>query len=947
MITSPKIHTDLLWDLSFLFISLGIIYFIAIFFYRNKRSSLSKKVTQRKRELSPMISEFIFIEDNASKEEQSNYIRLKIEIRQLIKDDFNRKILAEVLLDLQKDVSGDAQKRLFKLYQDLNLHTDAFERLKSWRWEVVSKAIADLTQMQVSEAYSFITKFINDKRATIRKQAEIAIVTLQQEGIHYFLDTTKHKISEWQQLKLLDVIRNQKDYEPPRFKVWLTSTNSYVVLFALRLIKFYNQNDANNSLIELVKHKNNQIKQEAIGCIKEFQVVEALETLKVIFWKSTTNVKISILDTIANLGTEDEIEFLKSIENKVSDFYVKSKAISSINFISSESILPTEGILDTSDYQIPDDITVALNANKSLDYEELMPLVSKAKSKEKQFTSKKLSKAKQEQQNQTIIETPVESINLDFLPLVVTEPSDKQIEQSTFHNLNCEAINNLQVRFTDISVSHKQTIDEHNPILNDSFVSMEHDAREDLKNQDLAFLPIVVTNVNEKPFKYIKVQETEETFSVNDLEVEFERVDGLSSEEVLEENFRSTQISFDHYSTEQILNTNVNFEEIIFERTEKEILNEINVIDPYFLTHFTTEMKENKMDDTSNESPENSITKEAMNRQDEEKFKKIINDLIVFENKEQMDEIIEEFQNSSFHEFQDEPIDIDFIPLIEESSDNSLEPKNLELKDTSRTFEKKEIKNNIPSSILSDELFETPVLIALNEREKTMQLLNDISELGDHRELVLLKEMLANQKYVEIKKQVEQLILRFSTAPIEKEESNQIKLEELKAFNVFEDLFRVCDTEAKLILLDEVLAIGDKGEIEFLEDLVLDSELKISTRAKQVLKQLQSRLSEKNETKIDASIENTSQNSNQVESTFSWSEKVKKTDHVSKDYTPILDELEINSSPTTESIFDLTFEITPEDRGDTNASKPEQISEKSLINQFYHFSNKIIEKING
>ncbi|HIE31245.1 MAG TPA: hypothetical protein EYP67_02535, partial [Methanosarcinales archaeon] len=110
-----------------------------------------------------MISEFLFLEEDASKDEKSNFVTLKIEIRQLLKDDFNREVLSETLMDLRKDLTGDTQKRLFKLYQDLGLHKDAFKKLKSWRWEVISKGILELTQMQVAESYGFITKFINDK----------------------------------------------------------------------------------------------------------------------------------------------------------------------------------------------------------------------------------------------------------------------------------------------------------------------------------------------------------------------------------------------------------------------------------------------------------------------------------------------------------------------------------------------------------------------------------------------------------------------------------------------------------------------------------------------------------------------------------------------------------------------------------------------------------------
>ncbi|WP_273566782.1 hypothetical protein [Maribacter halichondriae] len=285
LIGAPKIHTDLLWDLTFLFVGLAVLYFTGVFFFRNRISSQTKKLKLRKDEFSPMISEFLFYDDNASKDEKTRYIELKLEIRQLLKDDFNRKSLAEILLDLRKDVSGDTQLRLFKLYKDLGLHKDAYQKLKSWRWERVSKGIMELTQMQVVESYNLITKFINDKRSTIRKQAEIATVTLKPDGITYFLDTTRYKISEWQQLKILDVLRNFEDFQPPRFKAWLTSTNRHVVLFALRLIKYYNQNDVNASLVVLVKHKNDQIKTEALKCIKEFNVFEAIETLEIVFGK--------------------------------------------------------------------------------------------------------------------------------------------------------------------------------------------------------------------------------------------------------------------------------------------------------------------------------------------------------------------------------------------------------------------------------------------------------------------------------------------------------------------------------------------------------------------------------------------------------------------------------------------------------------------------------------
>lgn len=314
LVTAPKIDTDSLWLLTGIFVVLALLYFVSVFIFRNNISYKSSKTKKQKKNFHQWSVNFFFYEDNADKEEKSNYIDLKIKIRELLKNDFNRKVLTEVLLDLRKDVSGDTRQRLFQLFTDLGLDKDAYDKLNSWRWEVIAKGISQLTQMQVEEAYSFIVKFINDRRSTVRKQAEIATVTLKPEGINHFLDTTRYKISEWQQLKLLDVLRNREDFEPPRFKYWLTSSNKHVVLFALRLIKHYNQNDANTALIELVKHKNNHIKVEAIGCIKEFYVTNAVSTLQQVFPKNNVDVKIAILGAIGELGEESAIEFLNKVQ---------------------------------------------------------------------------------------------------------------------------------------------------------------------------------------------------------------------------------------------------------------------------------------------------------------------------------------------------------------------------------------------------------------------------------------------------------------------------------------------------------------------------------------------------------------------------------------------------------------------------------------------------------
>lgn len=343
LLEAPKISTDLLWELVLLFAGLGMVYLLLIFRMRNRISARREAVRLQKRELAPMISNFLFYRHDSDEEDRETYIRMKIEIRELLKVPLNREVMTEVLMDLRLDVAGDARERLFRLFQDLGLDADSFRKLESWRWERVSQGILELTEMQVEKAFPFIRKFVNDRRGVIRKQAQLATVMLREEGISYFLDTARYRISEWQQLKLLEILRQREAYIPPRFRAWLTSENRDVVLFALRLIRFYRQNDAERALVTLLRHRNQVVRAAALECIRDFRFHSALEPIKALYPKSGEELKLLILDTLGVIGTETELPFLEKCATRDGNFIVRSKARAVMNHLRPDSALPVVG----------------------------------------------------------------------------------------------------------------------------------------------------------------------------------------------------------------------------------------------------------------------------------------------------------------------------------------------------------------------------------------------------------------------------------------------------------------------------------------------------------------------------------------------------------------------------------------------------------------------------
>ncbi|PIF01275.1 MAG: hypothetical protein CR994_01575 [Maribacter sp.] len=129
---------------------------------------------------------------------------------------------------------------------------------------------------------------------------------------------------------------------------------------------------------------------------------------------------------------------------------------------------------------------------------------------------------------------------------------------------------------------------------------------------------------------------------------------------------------------------------------------------------------------------------------------------------------------------------------------------------TDKHLELRDISAKLPSPIL----FEGETFI-------NRHLLDDIEAFGDRREIPLRsksrnKASLGNvQDYLK---------------------------KEFSPFSVFKDLFRNCDTEAKLILMDMIVEVGDEKEVDFLRKVSKDPDNEIRTKAIRVLRDLENKI---------------------------------------------------------------------------------------------------------
>ena len=177
--------------------------------------------------------------------------------------------------------------------------------------------------------------------------------------------------------------------------------------------------------------------------------------------------------------------------------------------------------------------------------------------------------------------------------------------------------------------------------------------------------------------------------------------------------------------------------------------------------------------------------------------------------------------------------------------------------------------------------------------------------------------------------------------------------DDLIGFSIFREMFRDFDTESKLILLDEILVVGEEKELSFLATLSTDPDKRVRKKASKIKELLAKKLGatskdENNSTaetnKVGALVED-EHIENQIEDLLSKDSEVEEKDKLPLElcfFQGNMDEL--MASEELEPQFDL--DLDEEDSSIQNpdlASKDEDESDvrkASLLNNLFPFGSK-------
>ena len=145
----------------------------------------------------------------------------------------------------------------------------SYEKIRNRNWYLKCEGIQELSEMEIQKAASIIFKLTLSENETLKMVALTEFLHLKGlEGL-YLLKNYDQPLNDWIQLNLLESIKEKQINEVPDFGYLLQSKNSSLVVFGLRLISLFQQNQHLETISALKESSLRKVRLEAQRTFKD------------------------------------------------------------------------------------------------------------------------------------------------------------------------------------------------------------------------------------------------------------------------------------------------------------------------------------------------------------------------------------------------------------------------------------------------------------------------------------------------------------------------------------------------------------------------------------------------------------------------------------------------------------------------------------------------------
>jgi hypothetical protein len=292
-----------LYSISLLFVLLTITLVIATFHLLYVKKKKNRFKTSIQQTLEEWITEII-IDDTATGGAISENFQT------LLKNSEARQYVIDELVRNKSSFLGSVSTNIIQLYYQLGLNVDSRIKLDDKRAHIQCQGIHELGVMEQKDQLQKVYRFTNSENKDVRIEAQTAI--LQWYGFKglRFLDVVTFPITEFQQLKLLELLRPLQFTGFTRLGKWLSSPNDTVVSFALKLSEHYKQVQVQNEAVQCLQHKNEAVRVQAVKTLAKIGTPDTANLLTAAYKNEKFTNRLNILKELPKVAGDDQRDFL-------------------------------------------------------------------------------------------------------------------------------------------------------------------------------------------------------------------------------------------------------------------------------------------------------------------------------------------------------------------------------------------------------------------------------------------------------------------------------------------------------------------------------------------------------------------------------------------------------------------------------------------------------------
>ena len=235
---------------------------------------------------------------------------ISIQLEKLLLKKYYRLLALEELLACKKYLKGSAMNMVVQLYEQLQLRKETDKKLKSLIWSRVVKGIQEIYIFDQYDAMDQLFAFADNENPFIRSEAHFGVINLQGFDALKFLKQIQNSLSNWDQINLLHQLKLFEPKPLVEMPEWLLLENESVVLFALKLLEAYPDEQYYPNLIPCLHHSNEDIRKQAIRCCGIIAQYDTARLLEEQFAKETNNNQIKTLETLKKIEATPNKDFL-------------------------------------------------------------------------------------------------------------------------------------------------------------------------------------------------------------------------------------------------------------------------------------------------------------------------------------------------------------------------------------------------------------------------------------------------------------------------------------------------------------------------------------------------------------------------------------------------------------------------------------------------------------